>query len=110
MEFRFTLKNGKAGRLAVLTVALEEDVIEQGATAAIKDQFAARLQSECARRGFAGLGEVHVEIQDNFLTQGADLTATGFVQARKGGNTRKPPVRMRAAKVHKAMKSIMKMA
>jgi hypothetical protein len=111
MEFRFTLKNGKAGRLlAVLTVALEEDVIEHGITAAIKDQFAAHLQTECARRGIAGPGEVHVEIQDNFLTHGVDVTATAFVQARKGGSKRKPPVRMRVAKVRKAIKSIMKTA
>jgi hypothetical protein len=102
MKFKFALKKGKAGRLASLTVAMEDGDIEHGVTAEIERQLESRLQAECARRSLASPGKSHTDIQDNWVTGGIDVIATALVQARNGARKQRHTVRMRAAKVRRA--------
>ena len=93
MDFKFTLKQGRARRLAVLAIALDEGEI---ITPAIKRQFRARFKSECARHEVTTTTTTCFAAQDNFLTRGVDVILSAYVRARKGASRRKPPVAVRA--------------
>jgi hypothetical protein len=100
-RFTFKLKNGRAGRLAALTAAIEDGDIEQGVTGEVERQLESRLQAECACCGVPRLGDVHTEIQAN-LTGGIDVTLTALVRSGKRVSKRKQPMSMPAATAREA--------
>jgi hypothetical protein len=97
MDFTFKLAQGRARRLAVLAIALDEGVI---ITPAIERQFRSRFKSDCAHHGVATTTTICIAAQENWITRGVDVILSAYVKARKGAckrkHTRKPPVAVRA--------------
>lgn len=76
MNPRFELKNSRHGRVARLTVAVAD-----AQRSRLERRVARMLKAECATRGFGVVGNINIEVQENWLTTKVDVTAAAFVAA-----------------------------
>jgi hypothetical protein len=95
MNFTFTIKRGKQGRIGSLTAEVEADSID----AAVARQLEAQYVQHCAVLGLMPEGDVYFEAQANWLTGGLDVTATAYVRVtrRRTRKSARGSVRLRKA-------------
>jgi hypothetical protein len=94
MNFTFTIKRGKQGRIGELIAEVEADSID----AAVMRQIEAQYVQHCIMHGLMTEGDIRFEVQVNWLTGGLDATASAYVRVVGRRTRRRAPGRVRLRK------------
>jgi hypothetical protein len=78
--------HARQGRIGSLTAPVEAVDFD----AAVARQLTAEYNQHCPMRGLSPVGDIHFDVQANWITDGLDVTATAYVCAVRGSKRRAP--------------------
>jgi hypothetical protein len=79
MQQTFNVRQARGRRLAALTVATGPELADCELPESTKQRLVESLAEASAKHGFAIDSDVVIDIQENWLSGGVDVTVAGFV-------------------------------